>query len=120
MRELSLDYFRQLDGFIERLVTAAGPDVQVFLASDHGFTASTEIVRINAYLGRKGLRALEGVAAGRSRQAPRQQLVRLPRLEQDHRLLPHAVVQRHHHPRRAQSGRDRHCSPRLRGRSRAV
>jgi predicted AlkP superfamily phosphohydrolase/phosphomutase len=54
MRELSLSYFRQLDGFIEKLVTAAGPDVQVFFASDHGFTASTEIVRINAYLAEKG------------------------------------------------------------------
>lgn len=54
MRELSLGYFRQLDGFIERLVTAAGPDVQVFFASDHGFTASTEVVRINAYLAEKG------------------------------------------------------------------
>jgi predicted AlkP superfamily phosphohydrolase/phosphomutase len=54
MRELSLSYFRQLDGFIEKLVTAAGPDVQVFFASDHGFTASTEIVRINAFLAEKG------------------------------------------------------------------
>jgi predicted AlkP superfamily phosphohydrolase/phosphomutase len=54
MRELSLGYFRQLDSFIEALVTAAGPEVQVFFASDHGFTASTEIVRINAYLAEKG------------------------------------------------------------------
>lgn len=54
MRKLSLDYFRQLDTFIERLVTAAGPEVQVFFASDHGFTASDEIVRINAYLAEKG------------------------------------------------------------------
>jgi len=54
MRELSLSYFRQLDGFIEKLVTAAGPEAQVFFASDHGFTASTEIVRINAYLAEKG------------------------------------------------------------------
>jgi predicted AlkP superfamily phosphohydrolase/phosphomutase len=54
MRELSLSYFRQLDGFIEQLVTAAGPDVQVFFASDHGFAASTEVVRINAYLAEKG------------------------------------------------------------------
>jgi predicted AlkP superfamily phosphohydrolase/phosphomutase len=35
-------------------VTAAGPEVQVFLASDHGFTATTEVVRINTYLGEKG------------------------------------------------------------------
>ncbi len=54
MRALCLDYFRQLDGFIEKLVTAAGPEVQVFLASDHGFTATTEVVRINAYLHEKG------------------------------------------------------------------
>lgn len=54
MRELSLGYFRQLDSFIEKLVTAAGPDVQVFFCSDHGFTASTEVVRINAYLAEKG------------------------------------------------------------------
>ena len=54
MRVLCLDYFRQLDGFIEKLVTAAGPEVQVFLASDHGFTATTEVVRINAYLHEKG------------------------------------------------------------------
>lgn len=54
MRKLSLGYFRQLDGFIESLVTAAGPDVQVFFASDHGFTTSTEIVRINAFLAEKG------------------------------------------------------------------
>jgi len=54
MRVLCLDYFRQLDGFIEKLVTAAGPEVQVFLASDHGFTATTEVVRINSYLHEKG------------------------------------------------------------------
>ncbi|MBZ8141670.1 nucleotide pyrophosphatase [Rubrivivax gelatinosus] len=54
MRELSLGYFRQLDGFIQQLVEAAGPEAQVFFCSDHGFTASTEVVRINAYLEQKG------------------------------------------------------------------
>ena len=54
MRVLCMGYFRQLDSFIEQLVTAAGPEVQVFLASDHGFTATTEVVRINAYLHQKG------------------------------------------------------------------
>ncbi|MDH5573634.1 MAG: alkaline phosphatase family protein, partial [Gammaproteobacteria bacterium] len=46
MRKLCLDYFRQLDGFIEQLVTKAGPEVQVFMASDHGFTQTYEVVRI--------------------------------------------------------------------------
>lgn len=54
MRTLCLEYFSQLDGFIERLVKDAGPDVQVFMASDHGFTSTYEVVRINAYLHEKG------------------------------------------------------------------
>lgn len=54
MRKLCTDYFRQLDGFIEQLVTAAGKDVQVFMASDHGFTTTYEVVRINAYLHKMG------------------------------------------------------------------
>jgi predicted AlkP superfamily phosphohydrolase/phosphomutase len=54
MRTLCLDYFRQLDRFIEKLVQVAGPDVQVFMASDHGFTTTYEVVRINTYLHRKG------------------------------------------------------------------
>jgi predicted AlkP superfamily phosphohydrolase/phosphomutase len=54
MRKLCLDYFRQLDGFLKKLVEAAGPDVQVFIASDHGFTSTHEIVRINAYLHKRG------------------------------------------------------------------
>jgi predicted AlkP superfamily phosphohydrolase/phosphomutase len=54
MRELCLDYFGRLDGYIKGLVEAAGPDAQVFVASDHGFTATTEVVRINAYLAEKG------------------------------------------------------------------
>jgi len=71
MRALCMDYFRQLDGIIEQLVTAAGPDVQVFLASDHGFTATHEIVRINTYLQEKGyLEWLEvpNTEAGRRRE----------------------------------------------------
>jgi len=43
-------YFNELDGYIERLVTLAGPDTQVFFASDHGFAASTDVVRINTIL----------------------------------------------------------------------
>lgn len=54
MRELCLEYFKQLDDFLEKLITAAGPEVQVFLASDHGFTKTTEVVRINQYLHEKG------------------------------------------------------------------
>jgi len=54
MRALCLKYFRQLDGYIEALVTLAGPDAQVFMASDHGFTTTTEVIRINSFLAEKG------------------------------------------------------------------
>lgn len=54
MRDVCLEYFRNLDGYIKRLVELAGPDAQVFFASDHGFTASTEVLRINAFLADKG------------------------------------------------------------------
>lgn len=66
MRALSLSYFKQLDGFIESLVTAAGPEVQVFFASDHGFTASHEIVRINAYLAEKGYVGFKPIPEGQA------------------------------------------------------
>lgn len=54
MRALCLDYFRNLDRYIERLVTLAGPDAQVFMASDHGFTATTEVFRLNVFLEERG------------------------------------------------------------------
>ncbi len=54
MRDLCLEYFRKLDTYIERLVELAGPEAQVFMASDHGFTATTEVVRINSFLEEKG------------------------------------------------------------------
>jgi predicted AlkP superfamily phosphohydrolase/phosphomutase len=63
MRALCLSYFRQLDGFIQSLVDAAGPQAQVFLASDHGFTATHEIVRINAFLHEKGYLAWKPIPA---------------------------------------------------------
>lgn len=54
MRSVCMDYFRQLDSFIEGLVKQAGKDVRVFMASDHGFTSTTEVVRINSYLAQRG------------------------------------------------------------------
>jgi predicted AlkP superfamily phosphohydrolase/phosphomutase len=54
MRSLCWEYFKSLDGFIEDLVNDAGPEARVVLASDHGFTATLEVVRINAYLAEKG------------------------------------------------------------------
>lgn len=44
------EYFRELDAAIRRLVELAGEDAQVFFASDHGFSASTMMVKINSVL----------------------------------------------------------------------
>ena len=54
MRKLCLQYFSQLDGFIKELVQIAGPEAQLFIASDHGFTTTREVLRINSYLQEKG------------------------------------------------------------------
>jgi predicted AlkP superfamily phosphohydrolase/phosphomutase len=51
---LILDYFRQLDGFIEEIVGRAGEGSRVFLASDHGFGQTTEIFYPNVWLQREG------------------------------------------------------------------
>lgn len=72
MRALVLEYFRNLDGYIQKLVELAGPEAQVFMASDHGFTATTEVVRINYFLGEKGYLAwkqTDGSEAAKRREA---------------------------------------------------
>ncbi len=72
MREICLSYFRKLDGYLERLVSLAGPEAQVFMASDHGFTATNEVVRINTFLHQKGYltwKALDGSAESQRRDA---------------------------------------------------
>lgn len=54
MRSACVDFFRELDQYIEKLVTLAGPECQVFMGSDHGFTSSCEVLRINMFLAEKG------------------------------------------------------------------
>ena len=48
--QLCHTYFRQADEFLGRTLDLVGEDGRVFIASDHGFTATTEIVYINKYL----------------------------------------------------------------------
>jgi predicted AlkP superfamily phosphohydrolase/phosphomutase len=54
IRELCLNYFRQLDGLLAEAVAMAGPKASVFLASDHGFGPSTEVFYLNAWLHQQG------------------------------------------------------------------
>ncbi|MEM1429109.1 MAG: alkaline phosphatase family protein [Pseudomonadota bacterium] len=50
VRALVIRYFRELDGYIRDLHAAAGPEAHVIIISDHGFTGSSAVVRINRYL----------------------------------------------------------------------
>jgi predicted AlkP superfamily phosphohydrolase/phosphomutase len=54
IRRLCLDYFRHLDTLIQELVTLAGREVRVFMASDHGFGATNEIFYANVWLEQEG------------------------------------------------------------------
>lgn len=54
IRDLCLDYFRQLDQILEELVTIAGAEATLVIASDHGFGATTEVFHINTWLEKAG------------------------------------------------------------------
>lgn len=57
MIELCHDYFRQVDRALARVLELAGNWSRVVIASDHGFTASHEILYINRWLHEQGLLA---------------------------------------------------------------
>ncbi len=48
--DLCHSYFKQIDDFLGRTLELLGEDGRLFIASDHGFTASDEILYINKYL----------------------------------------------------------------------
>ncbi|MBN1556522.1 MAG: alkaline phosphatase family protein [Lentisphaerae bacterium] len=49
-RRLTLEYFRELDGYLRGLVERAGPDSRVFIVSDHGFGPAHLTFRVNQFL----------------------------------------------------------------------
>jgi predicted AlkP superfamily phosphohydrolase/phosphomutase len=50
LRALCLDYFRRLDGYLERIVDRAGPDATTLIVSDHGFGPSYDVFHLNVWL----------------------------------------------------------------------
>jgi len=54
IRDLCLDYFRQIDGLLAEIVALAGDDTNVFIVSDHGFGPSHEVFYINTWLHQNG------------------------------------------------------------------
>jgi len=52
--ELCLEYFRHLDGILERMCALVGPEASVVIASDHGFGPTRQVFHVNAWLERRG------------------------------------------------------------------
>lgn len=57
------DYYRQIDRFLGETLDLVGPWGRVFVVSDHGFTASHEILYINKWLHDQGLLTWRGEQA---------------------------------------------------------
>ena len=54
VRQLCLDYFKSLDEFIGQVITSAGSDARIFIASDHGFGPTEKVFRANLWLAERG------------------------------------------------------------------
>lgn len=54
IRALCLDYFGLVDRFLAEIVSQAGTDATIVIASDHGFGATVEIFHLNAWLAEHG------------------------------------------------------------------
>ena len=47
-------YFRSLDALVEKIVTMAGDDANVVIASDHGFGPTQDVFHVNSWLEQQG------------------------------------------------------------------
>jgi len=67
VRELCINYFRQLDGFIREIVMAAG-QARIIVCSDHGFCGTKTVFFANTWLAERGYlcwKGAPGTAAAR-------------------------------------------------------
>lgn len=62
VRELCLQYFRDLDGYLRDTVKLVGPGARVFVASDHGFGPVYNTFRLNQFLKELGYLQWKGAA----------------------------------------------------------
>ena len=68
VRDLCLNYYRQLDSIFQQMVQLAGPEATVLLASDHGFGPTYEVFHVNTWLARKGYLEWSEAAANQEKQ----------------------------------------------------
>ena len=65
IRDLCLQYFRQLDQLLADIADLAGPEATIVIASDHGFGAQTETFFVNTWLEQNGYLAWADEAVSR-------------------------------------------------------
>lgn len=53
-RQLCLQYFQELDQFLEEMANLAGQETNIFMVSDHGFGPTEKILYINQWLCEQG------------------------------------------------------------------
>jgi len=54
MRDHTVEYFRNVDGYIQDIVNLAGEDANVFITSDHGFGPTRYVFHLNMLLEKLG------------------------------------------------------------------
>ena len=69
MIDLCRSYYAQVDRFLGELMQLVGPWARIVIASDHGFTATTEVVYINKWLSDQGWLTWRGEVEEDNKQA---------------------------------------------------
>jgi len=90
VRRLCLQYFRNLDEFLEQIVDLAGPQANIFIASDHGFGPTREILYLNQWLCQQGyLKWKDNTAMGTKSVAGQSEDIESLGVESPYRSLLH-------------------------------
>ena len=53
-REIALEFYRECDDIIGKIIRAAGPDVLKFIVSDHGFGPANDSLALNVWMRQRG------------------------------------------------------------------
>lgn len=61
IRDLCLDFFSELDGFLAEIIAGVDPETRIFITSDHGFGPSRMVFRVNTWLESQGYLTWRGL-----------------------------------------------------------
>ncbi len=54
VRDMCIEYYREVDGYMRGIAELSGPDTRIFIVSDHGFGPTWEVFYLNAWLAERG------------------------------------------------------------------